>query len=224
MTARESGTVSGTLPAAVTGQTGRLEKIVYWTAEAWRLIQLLHDDWRWMRKEFEGTVTQGAARYTAGSFSITDFAGWVTDFDAYQPLSIYKTSTGVADEGPIRLIDWEAWRTAFGRGSQTQNRPDRYAISPADELCLGPVPDAAYTVRGEYRATAQNLAANADVPLLPERFHEIIAWRAVMLLDEHDEAIEAIRLGRARNAFGTMLTALRRTQLPTPRLGGRPLA
>ncbi len=224
MTARESGTVAPSALTTVTGQSGRLEKVVYWTAEAWRLIQLAENRWRWMRGEFSGAITQGTSRYTSGSFSLSRFAAWVTDEGWYRPMSVYVSATGVSDEGPLQEIGWESWRQNYGRGSQVQNRPVAYAISPADEICLGPIPNAGYTLKGEYWKSAQELTANADVPECPAQFHPIIAWRAVMLLDQNDEAIDAIRIGRAKREFREMMEAMRRTQLPTIRLGGGPLA
>jgi len=43
-TVRESGTISGdATPSTVTGQSGRLLKVVTWVAKAWQQIQNLHD-------------------------------------------------------------------------------------------------------------------------------------------------------------------------------------
>lgn len=221
--ARESGTISGPgLPMSVTGQSGRLLKVVMWTAEAWRQIQNARDNWRWMRREFEGATTAGAARYTPASWNLDDFASWVRDQRDYLPVSIYRQSAGVSDEGTIREVPWETWRAAYGRGAQTENRPTCYAISPSGEFCLGAIPNDAYVVRGEYYKAAQTLAADGDVPECPARFHNIIVWKAVLLLSEHDEA--AFNVGTSRVKFLEYMEALERDQLPRVRIGGGPLA
>jgi len=185
-TVRESGTISGdTQPSTVSGQSGRLLKVVNWVQKAWQDIQNLHDDWTWMRQEFTGAISPGSARYTSASFSLTRWSRWICEDDN---LTIYKTSLGVADEGALSQIDWTTWRQRYGRGAQNQGRPREYAISPQGELCFGPVPDAAYTVRGEYQQSAQTLSLNADVPELPDAtLHTVIVWKALLLLSQFDE-------------------------------------
>ena len=104
--ARESGTVSGTYPTAVASQTGRLLKIVEWTAQAYVMIQNLHADWRWMQKTFSGTTTSGTGKYTATSWSITDLRDWLRDnrVTGYMPHTIYLTATGVSASNGTRPV------------------------------------------------------------------------------------------------------------------------
>lgn len=209
MVARESGTISGNLPSSVVNQTGRLAKVVHWTADAWRQLQLRRNAWLFMRGEFDGTTTAGAARYTGASFSIDRFGNWITEAES---MTCYRQ--GALDEGewPLRQIDWQTWRRTYDRGVQQQNRPLHYAISPKGELCLGPVPDGAYVVRGEYRKRPQVLAENGDVPDMPARFHDAIAWYALLLLSEHDEA--QFHVATAMRRYRTILDDLERDQLP----------
>lgn len=224
-TARESGTISGVSPSTTTGQSGRLAKVVNWVAEAWLRIQNHRDDWLWMRGEFSKPTIAGTSAYTGASWSITDLARFVVDQDSigYFPVTLYKTATGVADEGPISYIPYPTYRSRYGRGAQTNNRPVEYSIGPAGQFLLGPIPDDDYTVRGEYFKTPQRFAADSDVPTgLPARFHEIITWRALMLLAEHDEAITSITT--AANNYSEILNQLENDQLPRITLGGGPLA
>lgn len=183
---RESGTVSGdTTPTTTTGQSGRLLKVVNWVAKAWQEIQNLHDDWLWMRAEFTGAITVGTVRYTDTLFALTRWNRWITD---NHTVTLYKTSLGVSDEGEITYIDWATWRIRYGRGTQTPGRPIAYTVSPLGELCIGPTPDVAYVIRGEYQKSAQTLAANADIPELPDTtLHTVIVWKALLLLAQFDE-------------------------------------
>ena len=87
------------------------------------------------------------------------------------------------------LIPVRSRRTRWGRGSQTNNYPSEYAISPDGQFSLGPIPDDIYRVSGEYRQAAVVLAVDADIPGLPTAFEQIIVWQAIMLLAEFDEAI-----------------------------------
>ncbi len=222
--ARESGTISGVNPSAVGSQAGRLLKVVEWTASAWTRIQNLHVDWRWMEKDFSQKTTAGAAKYTPVAFSITDHRAWRNDnrVTGYQPYTIFLTATGVSDEGPLREITWQQYRTRYDRGAQTNNYPSEYAISPAQEFCLGPIPDDTYTIRGPYRSSAVVLAADGDIPACPVHFHQIIVWQALMRLAEFDEAVE--QRVAATLKYQEFLEALQFDQLPRVELGGAPLA
>lgn len=224
--ARESGTIAGTLPTTVTGQSGRLLKIVGWVASAWTSIQTHRGaQWQWMRKSLPTATTltiPGTACYTAASWNVPDLERWHTDRIDERPVSLYLHAAGVSDEGELQEVSWPDWRRKYGRGAQVPNRPIEYAISPANEMCLGPVPDAAYVVNGEYWKTPQTLAADADVPDLPSRHHELIVCRALMSLAEHDEAGDAY--AAASSNFLRMMADLERDQLPVLGLGGGPLA
>lgn len=218
-TARDSGTVSGVQPTTVVSQTGWLGTIVAAVSNAWVDIQNDRNAWAWMRKEFTGGLLADTAEYTPASFGLTDHAEWIDDEGC---VTIYLTATGVSDENALSRIDWADWRKRYDRGSQTSARPAHYAVRPRDgALCFGPTPDAAYTVRGEYRSTPQVLAVNADIPEMPERFHDAIKYRALMLLGQHDEAPAAVNY--PANEFRRVMGDLMRDQLPRVRIGvGQP--
>ncbi|MEQ9131100.1 MAG: hypothetical protein RJQ08_13670 [Salinisphaeraceae bacterium] len=218
MAARESGTVSGNQPSTVVNQTGRLGKFVNWTQTAWTAIQNRRNAWRWMQAEFEDDTTAGSARYTSSSWNLDRWGEWLYGGDL---VTLYKVSEGVSDEGVILYLPWHDYRRTYDRGVQNQDRPLHYAISPDGEFCLGPKPDATYRVRGMYRKSPQALAANDDVPEMPARFHEAIAWHALMLMAEHDEA--ELHIQTANRRFYDIIGTLERDQLPQTIIGG-PLA
>ena len=225
---REIAVASGNQPSSVSGQTGVLNRMVNYVADAWRDIQNLHGSWRWMRKEVPtatALTSSGTAKYTPASWNITDFASWTGDdpVNEYWPFSIYLQATGTDDENEIREIPWQSWRDRYGRGTQTSDRPTLYAISPANEFCLGAVPDAVYVIRGEYQKTAQVLSDNTDTPECPARFHDVIAWRAARYYLEHDEANPRMIAG-VRDQESEILQRLELDQLPRMRIAGGPLA
>lgn len=229
MVARESGTVAGTNPTAVTGQSGRLLKIVNWTLESWKQIQNHRPDWDWMADTFTGSISlAGGATYTPeGSWSITRFGRMRQDdlTTGFKALSMYKTADGVSDEQPLTQISWRTYRERYVRGTQNTDRPIEWAITPAKAIVFGPAPDDTYTVRGEYFHRANTMAANTDTPEMPEEYHELIAWWAVCLLHGHDEALvtgPAFTHASAQKAL--YLRNLENAELPGIEVGGGPLA
>lgn len=222
MAARESGTVAGTVPTGVTSQSGRLEKVVNWVNDAWREIQTSRNRWLWMRGEFgspDAVTIAGTNRYTPASWNLTRLAEWIIDQDT---VTIYKQSEGVSDESQLVFMPWQDYRRQYERGTQVQNRPLHFSISPANEFCVGPVPDDVYVIRGEFQKTPQDLTANGDIPELPARFHAVIAWHAVLLLNEHDEA--QLPIATASRHQRQLMDDLRRDQLPKMHIGSGPLA
>lgn len=208
-TARESGTFSS-VPSGVTGQTGRNEKVVNWVIDAWTDIQNSEDQWRWQRKEFSNVLSVGTFKYTALSFNLTNHSRWVDDPES---MTIYLTATGVSDENALGVISFETWRIKYGRGTQTSQRPTEYAITPANEIAVGPAPDVVHTILGQYYQGAQVLAADADIPECPIRFHDVIAWLALMRLHAADEAAEQFTRVK-EDKYEPLLNNLKRDQLP----------
>lgn len=231
--AQESGVVTGAGPAgsssakptSTASQVDKLGKVVVWVARAWNDIQNERPNWRWMRREFTGKPTiANVSRYTAAGWTITDFANWMIDDPerGYRPHSIYDPAIGLGDEQELRRIDYDQWRVRFGRGLQTNQRPQLYAISPTNEFCLGPIPEKVYLIRGENFKNNQALVSDADVPECPARFHSAVMWRAVRYLCEFDEAPFPIAAARAKETDA--LGKLERDQLETIVIGSRPLA
>jgi hypothetical protein len=222
--ASESGTISGALPTTVVGQTGRLGKIVRWTADAWRQIQNVKGTWRWMQAEMTGPTVSGTQRYAynaagftdvATSAAITRFGEWIyaDDPDCDSGFSIYDNTIGVADEGPLHFVDWDTFYRLRLRGSHTNAKPTEFTITPDNKLALYATPDSAdYRIRGRFRKDEQTLAADGDIPEMPTRFHDAIVDVAMMMLETHDENPARIPLLQMRKS--TNFCALERDQLP----------
>lgn len=212
--ASESGTITGTLPTAVTGQTGRLAKMVRWINDAYRQIQTAEPDWKWLESAFTGDTIISQRNYTGSDFGVASrFAEFIcsgeTTEDRY---SIYKSATGVSDETPILFVPWNVFYVEFMRGTQTNDRPQYFTIHPSGELYLHPIPDAVYKVRGPYLKDVQELAADSDEPEMPSRFHDLIVELALLYLGTHDESPRQVPNWqlRAMNRY----QQLRRSQMP----------
>lgn len=209
--ARESG-AAGRPPASVIGQTGRAEKVVEWVRTAWEDIQNAKPDWLFMQGQWSGDLVDGTATYTAASFGITRFGEWLVDTPGYRPTTIYDPAIGRSDESRLNYVSWQYWRNSYDIGHHDEQRPVVYAISPDGSISFGATPDKAYKVRGEYRKTPQVLAANSDVPDMPVRFHDVIVWKALILMADHDEAQFARETAQLK--YRELMTAMTRDLLP----------
>lgn len=218
----------GAAPTTVIGQTGRQAKCVDWIMNAYTLIQNDLPQAYWLQGEVSAvSLTISTMSYTSTALGVASrFSNWKGDRveggDIYRPWTIYNNSIGQADETELREISYQEWRRRYDRNTHDATRPIEYAIAPDGTMRFGPKPDIAYKVRGEYVKTPQVLAVDADTPEMPDRFHDAIVWRAIMLIGGHDEADPAYQQASAK--YGEMMLDIMRDQLPPITLGGSALA
>lgn len=193
-TAAESGTFGGAAqPSAVTSQEGRLLNLVNWVAQAWTDLQTSRKDWLWLEADYSGGTLSGQRNYSASDFGISSrFGTWIYDNDQTRaPVTIYLTSAGKTKEQRLTYVPYRKFRSIFQFGSNDslQDYPQYFTIAPNKDMLLHPIPDAAYTVTGLYRKSAQVLAANGDTPEIDSQHHMVIVWRALCRhLAIYDEA------------------------------------
>jgi hypothetical protein len=213
--ALESGTVPGDgQPVTVFNQTGRLAAIVRWTADAWLAIQNHRQDWRWMRGEFTSALSTGQSLYPPAILGIADFADWTMREARPESntLVIHDPAVGLADEGRLIQLDYETFYHTQRLGPPTLGRPRFFAVTPGNELAFSPVPDKDYLIRGMYRKAPQVLQADADVPHMPARFHDLIVYRALVSLGTHDESMGQLPIWMSE--VTRRMSELERDQLP----------
>ena len=216
----ESGTVSGSL-GAIASATGRWAKVVGWTRDAWSQIQRERGDWTFRQKQFSGTLTAGLSEYTAASFGITDFGGWLRDsgaleYDGLRPFSLYDPDRGREDEGHLRVIPHAQWLRSWDLGDPDNQRPTVVAEGPLRTLLFGPPPDKGYIVRGWYKRAVQELTNGEDTPYIDPEFHDAIKWKAIELLAQHDEA--EFHLATAGNQYRAVRSQMIRAYVPQVRM------
>lgn len=185
---RSSPTVDVAAPATL-----RQQKIVNWVRDAWMMIQSGRNDWRFMRGEFSHALVIGQARYTAAELGLTDHSQWCGPLsNDPDPMACYDPAIGGADRQAVHFLRWDSWRNSYGSGAVPNNRLVHWSIDYDNSLCVGPAPDRAWVMTGEYIRAPQELTANATVPRIAAQFHDIIVYRALMLLADHDESPQAL--------------------------------
>lgn len=213
----DSGLISrSNKPATTVNALGKWGDIVAFTAEAWRDIQRARQDWLFLKAEFSASLTVGKANYLPANLGITSrFARFAHDQAGFQPMRLFES--GEADNQNLNEIELEDWFMRYGRGAQTNMRPTEYAIGNG-KVYLGALPDKTYTFKGWYDKAPQLLALDADVPDLPEHFHEIIKWKAIMKVSAKDGAFTDRAAAQAE--YSPLYRSLVKEQTGRPRLGG----
>ena len=224
---RQESEIAGTGPTAVTSQTGQLKRVVDWAINAWKDIQLRHPNWRFMRHSF--TVNTVASDDTYASADCTDsttataiarFSRWWVD-DLEDRPKCYLSSGGVGGEYWLIYIPWEQFKVLYKKGTQNNGQPIHITVDNAENIVLGPKPDAVYVVSGDFQRGVQVLAADGDIPDMPTNYHDLIVYRAIEKYGANSVAPEIFT--RARLEGNRIMRALEMSQLPRMRFGG-PLA
>lgn len=215
---------SGIGPTSVVAQTGMNLRLVNWINTAWLEIQGLHNTWNWMRQPFKWETVAGTGDYLPTAITntltgdlMTDLRYWYKDTFRCQ-----KKSIGIQDEQ--WLVEWEyyVFRNTYRFNLQVAGRPVVFAENPQGRaIMLGQFPDDVYLITGEYQKKAYGLAANDDVPDIPEAYHLIIVYKAMLYYGLFEAAGEVIQ--RAQSQYQALLTQLEHEQLQEVYLGN-PLA
>lgn len=221
---RDAAWESGTVPDALAigtlgGLTGRSRRFAGWVRDAWLDIQRRRTDWRWMRRSFTGALVPGLVEHDAAALGAARFARWRLRDDFGRSLATLdadapRQATTVAVVGLERLHEAVRLRPETGR-------PRMVAVTHQDRLLFHPAPDRAYALTGWYDRAPQTLAQDGDVPEMPERFHDLIRWQALVLMGTFDEAVP--QLGEWQARVRAMMFELERDQLPPVEVAGLPL-
>lgn len=216
--------IPGSAPTTAQNQSGILGDLVEWIRDSWREVQLKEPDWRWMFSTFSLATEADTYDYTYSDATddgseIERFSRWDIR-DAIDRPKIYKTADGQATESDLYAITYSQFKYLYQRGSNAsvRGRPIHIAVSPHDELLLGPTPDGEYTVTGRYYKSPQDLVKNGDTPEMPEHFHFLIVAETLLRYAEDQSAPELEK--KALRLMRSYYSRLRRNQLPRMTYGG----
>ena len=212
--------ISGTGPTTVVSQAGEYEKVVKWVATANEDIQNLHTNWKFLQTSFDFDTIATTQNYTLAAVSLTDLATW--KIDTPDSLTIYSS---VADESYLTYMPWDDFRALylFGSARSDTDRPTIVTIKPDNSLSFYPIPNAAFTVTGEYFKRAQVLDTTDDdeEPSFPSQYHMAVVWRALVHYGAFAAADE--KYAHGQNEYKRLLRGLEGNQLPKI-TWGEPLA
>lgn len=207
--------MTGTGPTATTSQVGEYGRIVEWIDAAYQKIQNLHPNWDFLRNDFSFSTVASTGNYTKSAASVSELGTWKTD-----TFRCYLTATGVSDQQDLDYVPWADFRESYSRGSLStqEGRPILFTVKPDQSVTFWPIPNAIYTVTGEYFKRAQTLAADASEPLIPLAFQDVIVWRALMFYGAYVGADE--KYAHGEREYKQVLARLELNQLPEMEMAG----
>jgi len=198
---RGGNATPGSLPSAIpVPTTPRQDQMVYDIVDAvqlaWENLQNLHAGWKWMWKRSTLPLVAGTRTYDLALIrTSTPLYDWIKTFDVPGGpiyLNIYDSGQTQLTDQPVWFIPYENWRGWRDRKPLPQQAQPRYFTEwPDYTLEFDPTPNVPpsgvgnnWTLVMDYRKTNQQLINQGDIPELPLRFHELIAWMAVEIICE----------------------------------------
>jgi hypothetical protein len=223
----EAGVAGGELVTLQTGLSTESSRFKTWVANAWNDIQTSQPDWQFMRFSGEFDTSPNQAMYTPQQAKATNdgTASGTPILGAWKRDSFRVSTAGnnYADEMLCGYMPWWQYRNLYQYGTMRaqRSRPVVFSIDPQKNLYFGIIPDGAYTIGYEFYRTPVTLSADADAPVMPDRFHNLIAYKALRAYGIFMSAPEVI--GRADDRISQLEPALLIDQL-LPVESGAPLA
>ncbi|WP_299085221.1 hypothetical protein [uncultured Paraglaciecola sp.] len=151
-----------------------------YVAEASREIETTWNDYTFMRREVDFSISANTQSYDPGALQ--------SDIER-----INVTSLTVRDENsrnPLTPVSWaEQYRTQRVVNIDTSDMlPTAYSIDSAGIIHFLPVSSREFVLRAEVILRAKELRNNTDVPHIPEDYRYCIVHKARMMYYEEDEA------------------------------------
>ena len=176
---------SGTMTTTV-GQRGMFRRISNWVREAYMDIQRMPIPWRWMRvRDVTGNLSPNKETYTAVELGLPNLRSF--DLDSF---SIHAISDAPDTASPMDgTKPWDTINTTYAV-SMAPGTP-RFVLAPEHTtLHVYPVPNDMYVIHFDYFKRPQVLAADTDVPEMPDYFHDLIVLMALKRYAAFDDAPE----------------------------------
>lgn len=201
----------------LTGVTDLIgQELLYkqWVSRAWMDVQRKHQNWRFMRASFSFSTVAAQPSYTPAQANATNFGRWIP-----YTFRTYITASGYPTETNLECLDWDGFRDTYLFGAQrtVQGRPVVFSIQPDNGIALGPLSQAGHTITGDHFSRAMPLVNATDTPTLPDKFVDVIVFRAMTYYGMYNVAQEVVMSGA--DGYNRIMSELELDQLPDIFLG-----
>lgn len=204
---RKSG-ARAEVPSSLTSVTGIQLEFKEFVADAWRLIQMERQDWYFRQAEqaidIDNVALTDGMRVPTSLIDSANSRSWnfIHLYDVYVRLRNDDTD----NPSPIYFVPWNNWQEKLGRNDlqleyndekDIEGRPQHFTVAPTGELWLNPIPDLEYEMGFIGPTAIQELSADTDTPTLPEAYHDMIMWKAVMDYGMYHSDVASINRGES---------------------------
>ncbi len=169
---RDAG-ISGTI-TNTEGNAGERQRVVDWVARATTEIEGMWFNWNFLHSFYSLATIEG-----------------VSDYPPPPDLNMWdrETFSIVEREQQLGFIDWNEKRT--DATDPVEGDPYMVTILPTQALRFYDTPTSILTIATQYYKTATVLIENADEPLIPLQFRDIVVYKALQYYANYESADES---------------------------------
>lgn len=189
--------VAGSGPVSVTGQTGIMEKIVSWTAEAYVDVQAEQARYMFLWNRSSPSTIPGQRAYTPAELS-------APGLNVIADLRLQGASDAMV------FVNWNVWLTEYDNRTET-GTPRVYSVAPNNQVFLHPQPVEIQALSLTYFRSPVEFQTATSEPVFEEHQRAIV-WKAVMYFAADQE--DNLLYNRAETNYTEKLNALNRKYLP----------
>jgi len=209
---REGG-ISGQI-TSTQNQNGEALRVVNWVRNSYQ--EILNDQglvWKPIRKTVEVQLTDRVGVYTFADFNLPQGVQYDT-----RSMRV-ALNADLSDETFVNHMDFKEFRDywLFSTRRSVVSRPLNVAVDDDTNLRIAPLPDGPYWLNMQYQHMPQTFQNDKDVSVLPERFENVILWRALRHYGMYEAAPEVV--ARAEMAYKETLQQLYQDQTPEVLIG-----
>lgn len=126
--------------------------------------------------------------------------------------SSIQTNDSSTEMRKVHMIPWANWVKGYEQ-NLTYGMPVYATITPDGDMDFYPRPDKQYVLHFTYTSTQGTLSVYTDTPTkLPEQYHPMIAWKAVMKWASWDS--QSTKFARAAKEFDFFNHRLEKNKMP----------
>lgn len=196
--------------------------------EAWIRIQLLHDDWEFRQAAFMAELDGGHreaywdqlslnghqaidARPGLHAFLWREEHPWTVARDGGSPRALRLSSGQGYERGEL------SFGAGVAEGRPAEVRIDSFGGRPRLRFDPAPETGAEHVLFGEYVKGAEILDSDGDVPGIAEQYHDVIKWKAVIMLHGTDESADSYSF--AISQYRELMDSVERRYRRSPSIG-----
>lgn len=186
----------GTVDTTV-NTTGYQSTLIAFLDQAYNDLQIFRDTWKFMREEAPIPLS--------------------TIVDSYSSDDIATVDRIIYNKRLLREIPYDDWILS----DHATGKPVEYTVDPSDDSITFNPSDTDYILTLQYYKVPDLMETNSAVPILPVRFHNVLAYKALIGLGSYlgnDDLITRYSL-----KYSIELGQLMRSQVPKKMITTRPL-
>ena len=195
---RRECSVAGAGPVTINDPRAEYQRLIKWINEANKEIQGKYINWRFLWNQDSFITEADQQLYLPGEH-------------LPQRVNVYRRGFFRIDGDHPRIVDYFDLESPFYT-EKVYGQPTSLIIMPDNAITVWPIPDNGYSVSFEYYMQPQQLDEGDDIPLIPEPWHKLIIYRAMMMYGDYENAPEIKQAGM--EGLASIMPQLEANQLP----------